>query len=79
MTKSVFNKLVGLTLILGLLPSCGSKPNPEKEEAYLKAAEKIVADESFYPILDEELFYFSAANAIAAGIASLRIRAVCTC
>ena len=59
MTKSLFNKLVGLTLILGLLPSCGSKPNPEKEEAYLKAAEKLVADESFYPILDEELFYFN--------------------
>ena len=59
MTKNVFNKLVGLTLILGLLPACGSKPNPEKEEAYLKAAEKLVADESFYPILDEELFYFN--------------------
>ena len=59
MTKNVFNKLVGLTLILGLLSACGSKPNPEKEEAYLKAAEKLVADESFYPILDEELFYFN--------------------
>lgn len=58
MTKNVFNKLVGLTLILGLLPACGSKPNPEKEEAYLKAAEKLVADESFYPILDEEPFLF---------------------
>lgn len=57
--KNVFNKLVGLTLILGLLPSCGSKPNPELEEAYQKAAEKIVSDESFYPILDEELFYFN--------------------
>ena len=59
MTKNVFNKLVGLTLILGLLSACGSKPNPEKEKAYLKAAEKLVADESFYPILDEELFYFN--------------------
>ena len=57
--KNVFNKLVGLTLILGLLPSCGGKPNPELEEAYQKAAEKFVSDESFYPILDEELFYFN--------------------
>jgi phosphate transport system substrate-binding protein len=51
MTK--FNNIVGLALILGLLHACGSKPNPEKEEAYQKAAEKFVADESFFPILDE--------------------------
>ena len=51
--------IIGLTLTLGLLLSCGSKPNPEKEQAYLKAAEAFVADESFYPILDEELFYFN--------------------
>jgi len=43
-----------------LLPSCGGKPNPKLEEAYQKAAAKFVADESFYPILDEELFYFNA-------------------
>lgn len=51
--------IVGLTLSLGLLLSCGSKPNPELEEAYQKAAAAFVADESFYPILDEELFYFN--------------------
>ena len=45
--------------MLGLLPSCGSKPNPKQEEAYQKAAEAFVADESFFPILDEELFYFN--------------------
>ena len=54
-----FNKLVGLTLILGLFPGCGNKPNPELEEAYQKAASYFVADESFYPILDEELYYFT--------------------
>ena len=59
MTKNVFNTLVGLTLTLGLLSACGSKPNPELEEAYQKAAAEFVADESFYPILDEELFYFN--------------------
>ena len=51
--------IIGLTLTLGLLLSCGSKPNPELEAAYQKAAEKFVSDESFYPILDEELFYFN--------------------
>jgi len=51
--------IIGLTLILGLLSACGSKPNPEKEAAYQKAAEKVLSDESFFPILDEELFYFN--------------------
>ena len=38
--------------------SCGNKPNPEKEKAYQEAASVLTADESFYPIIDEELFYF---------------------
>ena len=38
--------------------SCGNKPNPEKEKAYQEAASVLAADESFYPIIDEELFYF---------------------
>ena len=42
-----------------MLHACGSKPNPEKEEAYQKAASFFAADESFYPILDEELYYFT--------------------
>ena len=45
--------------MLGLLSGCGSKPNPELEEAYQQAAAAFVADESFDPILDEELFYFN--------------------
>ncbi len=57
-----FNRFVGLTLLLGLLLACGSKPNPEKEEAYQKAASILTADESFYPILDEELYYFQNAT-----------------
>ena len=51
-------KFFGLTLLLGLFLSCGNKPNPEQEEAYQKAAAQFTADESFYPILDEELYYF---------------------
>ena len=56
---NAFNKTVGLTLILGLFLACGNKPNPAKEEAYQKAASVFAADESFYPILDEELYYFT--------------------
>jgi len=55
---NAFNKFVGLTLLLGLFLSCGNKPNPELEEAYQKAASHLAADESFYPIIDEELYYF---------------------
>ena len=55
---NAFNKFVGLTLILGLFLACGNKPNPELEEAYQKAASVLAADESFYPIIDEELYYF---------------------
>ncbi len=45
-----------------MLLSCGSKPNPAKEAAYQKAAAHFMADESFYPILDEELYYFQNAT-----------------
>jgi len=54
-----FNSIIGLTLLLGLFSACENKPNPAKEEAYQKAAQTFVADESFFPILDEELFYFN--------------------
>ena len=46
--------LVGLTLIIGLLPSCGGKPNPKYEET----AKCFAADESLSPIIDEELKIF---------------------
>ena len=59
MNRNIINSIIGLTLFLGLLPSCGGKPNPKLEEDYQKAAAKFVADESFFPILDEELFYFN--------------------
>jgi phosphate transport system substrate-binding protein len=49
---NAFNKIVGLTLILGLFSACGNKPNPEKEQAYQKAASILTADESFFPIID---------------------------
>ena len=60
MNKNVFNYIIGLTLILGLFSACGNKPkNTKAEQDYQRAARYFVADESFYPILDEELFYFN--------------------
>ena len=60
MNKNAFNYIIGLTLILGLFSACGNKPkNTKAEQDYQRAARYFVADESFYPILDEELFYFN--------------------
>ena len=51
--------LIGLTLLLGLFPSCGNKPkNTPEELAYRKAASYFMADESFSPILNEALDVF---------------------
>jgi phosphate transport system substrate-binding protein len=55
MTRSLFNNLVGLTLILGLFLACGNKPKKELSYDYEAAASYFAADESFHPILDEEL------------------------
>ena len=60
MNRNAFNYIIGLTLILGLFSACGNKPkNTKAEQDYQRAARYFVADESFYPILDEELFYFN--------------------
>ena len=58
MKKSQFNSIVGLTLSLGLfLASCGNKPKTVNYD-YEAAAGFFAADESFHPILDEELEIF---------------------
>ena len=54
---------IGLTLILGLFLACGNKPKKGLEYDYDKAAAIFTADESFYPILDEELEVFNAFHA----------------
>ena len=54
-----FDKYIGLTLFLGLfLASCGDKPKKGLDYDYEAAAGFFAADESFYPILDEELEVF---------------------
>lgn len=54
MKMNTFNKLVGLTLSLGLFLACGNKPKSLPYD-YEAAARAFTSDESFYPILDEEL------------------------
>ena len=61
---NTFNKIVGLTLILGLFLACGNKPKKDLGYDYEAAAASFVADESFYPILDEELEIFMATTAL---------------
>lgn len=54
-----FDKFIGLTLFLGLfLASCGDKPKKDLGYDYEAAASFFAADESFHPILDEELEIF---------------------
>ena len=57
------SKIIGLTLILGLFLACGNKPKNSSYD-YEKAAAIFTADESFYPILDEELDVFMATVAL---------------
>ena len=58
MNRTQFNIIVGLTLSLGLfLVSCGNKPKTVNYD-YEAAASFFAADESFHPILDEELEVF---------------------
>ena len=57
--NTTFNNIIGLTLVLGLFLSCGNKPkNTQAEQDYQRAARYFVADESFSPILNEELEVF---------------------
>ena len=59
MKMTTFNKFVGLTLSLGLFLACGNKPKSLPYD-YEAAAAAFTSDESFYPILDEELEVYTA-------------------
>ena len=49
-------QIVGLTLIIGLLPSCGGKSNSDvNKKPYEEVAKFLVADESLSPVINEEL------------------------
>jgi phosphate transport system substrate-binding protein len=59
MTGFSFGKYFGFSLILGLFLACGDKPKKDLGYDYEAAAKFFAADESFYPILDEELEVFT--------------------
>ena len=58
MTKHRFNLFVGLTLILGLLLSCNNKPKNGRTDTYSSGSVSFASDESFSPIIEEQLDIF---------------------
>lgn len=57
--KRTFNVLVGLTLTLGLLSSCGdSKSKFNRTDTYNSGTIAFASDESFSPIIDQEVLIF---------------------
>ena len=60
MNRSQFNiLLIGLSLFIGLFPSCGNKPS---DDTYMAQCKYFAADESLSPIIDEELDIFNMKN-----------------
>lgn len=63
MKKTPFNTLVELTLILGLLSSCGdSKPKSGRTDTYSTGTITVAMDESFSPLIEEEIQIFELVN-----------------
>lgn len=56
--KSSFNILVGLTLVLALFASCKDKPKNARTDTYSSGAITFASDESFSPIIDEQIQIF---------------------
>jgi len=64
MNRFTFGRIIGLTLISGLFLACRNKPeNSSLPYDYEAAASAFTSDESFFPILDEELEVFNALHA----------------
>ena len=63
MNKTPFSALVGLTFILGLLSSCGdSKPKSGRTDTYTSGTITVAMDESFSPLIEEEILIFELVN-----------------
>ena len=60
MNRTQFNTLlIGLSLFIGLFPSCGNKPS---DDTYNQQSKYFAADESLSPIINEELDIFNMKN-----------------
>lgn len=63
MNKTPFSALVGLTFILGLLSSCGdNKPKSGRTDTYTSGTITVAMDESFSPLIEEEIQIFELVN-----------------
>lgn len=58
MKKDLFYTFVGLTLLIGLFSSCEDKPKNGRTDTYSSGAITFASDESFSPIIDEEIQVF---------------------
>lgn len=58
MRKDTFNIIVGLTLVLCLFAACKDKPKNGRTDTYSSGTIKFVSDESFSPIIEEEIEVF---------------------
>ena len=58
MRKELFYGLVGFTLLLGFVSACADKPKNGRADTYSSGAISFASDESFSPIIDEEIQVF---------------------
>ena len=58
MNFRTFNIIVGLSVFLGLAFSCKDKPKNGRTDTYSSGTIHFVSDESFAPIIDEEVEVF---------------------
>jgi phosphate transport system substrate-binding protein len=61
MNRTTFNNIVGLTFVLGLLLSCNNKPKNGRTDTYSSGTISFYCDESFSPIIEEEVEVFELA------------------
>lgn len=58
MKKNLFYSLVGLTLLVGFVSACTDKPKGGRTDTYSSGAISFASDESFSPIIDEQIQVF---------------------
>ena len=58
MKKELFYGIVGLTLLLGVVYACVDKPKSGRTDTYSSGAISFASDESFSPIIDEQIQVF---------------------
>lgn len=58
MKKYLFYKLVGLTLLIGFMSACADKPKGGRTDTYSSGAISFASDESFSPIINEQIQVF---------------------